>query len=59
MLRINPVTHTVTTVATGFTFPNGIVEDRQGNLYISDSFKGRDYRVTPVAYPRCGRQTRH
>jgi sugar lactone lactonase YvrE len=51
LLRIDPVTHTVTTVATGFTFPNGVVEDRQGNLYISDSFEGRVYRLTPGGVP--------
>lgn len=51
LLRIDPVTHAVTTVATGFTFPNCVVEDRQGNLYISDSFEGRVYRLTPGGVP--------
>jgi sugar lactone lactonase YvrE len=51
LLRVDPATNTVTTVATGFTFPNGVLEDRQGNLYISDSFEGRVYRVTPGGVP--------
>ena len=51
LLRIDPVTHAVTTVATGFTFPNSVVEDRQGNLYISDSLEGRVYRLAPGGLP--------
>jgi sugar lactone lactonase YvrE len=54
ILKINPRTHQVTTVADGFAFPNGIAEDRHGNLYVTDSFLGTifklakgDAKVTP------------
>jgi DNA-binding beta-propeller fold protein YncE len=32
ILKINPRTHAVATVATGLTFPNGMAEDRHGNI---------------------------
>jgi sugar lactone lactonase YvrE len=47
LLKVDPRTHTVTTVADGFAFPNAIVEDAHGNLYVSDSLQGRIYRVSP------------
>jgi sugar lactone lactonase YvrE len=45
ILKINPRTHQVTTVADGFAFPNGIAEDRHGNLYVTDSFLGTIFRL--------------
>ncbi len=54
ILKINPRTHEVTTVANGFEFPNGMAEDRRGNFYVTDSLLGtifkfseHDQRVTP------------
>jgi len=47
VLRVDPRTHSVTTIATGFSFPNALAEDRQGLLYVSDSLQGRVYRLTP------------
>jgi sugar lactone lactonase YvrE len=54
ILKINPRTHEVTTVANGFEFPNGMAEDRRGNFYVADSFLGtifkfseHDQTVTP------------
>jgi sugar lactone lactonase YvrE len=47
LLKVDPQTHTVTTVADGFAFPNAIVEDAHGNLYVSDSLQGRIYRLSP------------
>lgn len=45
LLKVDPATHTVTTVATGFAFPNGLARDEAGNLYVADSFKGTIFRV--------------
>src|SRR5438876_11190953 len=47
LLRINVQTHAVTVVATGFQAPNAIAQDRHRNLYISDSFLGAIFRVSP------------
>jgi sugar lactone lactonase YvrE len=47
LLKVDPKTHAVTTVATGFAFPNGLARDDAGNLYVSDSFKGVVFRVDP------------
>jgi sugar lactone lactonase YvrE len=46
ILKINPRTHQVTTVADGFAFPNGIAEDRRGNFYVTDSFLGTIFKLT-------------
>ena len=40
ILKIDPRTHQVRTIADGFAFPNGMAEDRRGNKYITDSFLG-------------------
>jgi sugar lactone lactonase YvrE len=45
LLKVNPSTHAVTMVATGFSFPNGLARDQAGNLYVADSFKGIIFRV--------------
>jgi len=47
LLRVDPATHAVTTVASGFAFPNGLARDHAGNLFVSDSFKGTIFRVGP------------
>jgi sugar lactone lactonase YvrE len=46
ILRINPHTHEVTTIANGFVFPNGIAEDRRGNFYVADSTLGTIFRLS-------------
>ena len=46
ILRINPRTHEVKTVASGLAFPNGMAEDRNGNIYVSDSLLGAIYRFS-------------
>jgi sugar lactone lactonase YvrE len=38
-------TGSVTTLADGFTFPNGIAEDLRGNYYIADSLQGSITRI--------------
>jgi sugar lactone lactonase YvrE len=45
LLLINPATHAIRVVATGFQAPNGLTQDRHRNLYISDSFQGVIYKV--------------
>jgi sugar lactone lactonase YvrE len=40
-------TGSVTTLADGFTFPNGIAEDPRGNYYIADSIQGSITRLAP------------
>jgi sugar lactone lactonase YvrE len=47
LLRVNPATHAVTTVATGFAAANAIARDRAGHLFVSDSFLGRINKVKP------------
>jgi sugar lactone lactonase YvrE len=46
ILRINPRTHEVKTVASGLAFPNGMAEDRHGNIYVTDSLLGSIYRLS-------------
>jgi sugar lactone lactonase YvrE len=47
LLLVNPGTHAVRVVATGFQAPNGLDQDRHHNIYISDSFLGAIWKVTP------------
>jgi sugar lactone lactonase YvrE len=47
LLRINVATHAITVVATGFQAPNAIAQDRHRNLFISDSFIGAIFKVSP------------
>jgi len=47
VLKIDPRTHQVKTVADGFAFPNGIAEDRRGNKYFTDSFLGKIFKLSP------------
>jgi len=47
LLRVNVETHAVTVLATGYSAPNGIAQDRHRNLYVSDSFLGAIFKVTP------------
>ncbi len=47
LLRINVETHHVTVLATGYSAPNAIAQDRHRNLYVSDSFLGAIFKVAP------------
>jgi sugar lactone lactonase YvrE/phage shock protein PspC (stress-responsive transcriptional regulator) len=47
LLRIDPATKAVATVAGGFALPNGVAEDNKHNIYVSDSARGTIYRVAP------------
>ena len=40
VIALNTETGEVTTIASGFIFPNGIAEDPQGFFYVADSFQG-------------------
>jgi sugar lactone lactonase YvrE len=52
-LRIDPATHTIATLATGFAAANAIAEDEEGSFFISDSFAGN---ITKVAHDGSGQQ---
>lgn len=45
VLSVNTLTGVVTTLASGFAFPNVIAKDLRGNLYVTDSFKGTITRM--------------
>jgi sugar lactone lactonase YvrE len=47
VLKVNPRTHQITTVVSGLAFPNGMAEDRHGNMYVTDSILGRIYKFDP------------
>ena len=47
VLKINPRNHQVITVASGLAFPNGMAEDRYGNIYVTDSILGAIYQLVP------------
>jgi sugar lactone lactonase YvrE len=47
LLRVDPVTEKVTTLATGFAAANAIAQDRHRNLFVSDSFAGTITKVAP------------
>ena len=57
VLLIDVETHEATTIATGFGAPNAFARDRQGNLFVSDSFAGTITKIAPdgtktvFAYP--------
>jgi len=46
LLRVDPASGNVTTLATGFAAPNAIAQDRHRNLFVSDSFAGTITRVS-------------
>jgi len=45
VLSVDTDSGSVTTIASGFSFPNGIAEDLTGNLYVTDSFQGTITRM--------------
>jgi len=52
-LRIDPATHAIATLATGFAAANAIAEARDGSFFISDSFAGT---ITKVAHDGSSQQ---
>ncbi len=47
LLLVDPGSHAVRVVASGFQAPNGLTQDRHRNIYISDSFQGVIFKVAP------------
>jgi sugar lactone lactonase YvrE len=47
LLKVDPATHAVATLATGFAAANAIAQDRHRNLFVSDSFLGTITKVAP------------
>jgi sugar lactone lactonase YvrE len=47
LLKVDPDSGKVTTLATGFQAANAIAQDRHRNLFVSDSFAGTITRVAP------------
>jgi sugar lactone lactonase YvrE len=45
VLSVDMESGVATTIASGFSFPNGIAEDLQGYLYVTDSFQGTITRM--------------
>lgn len=58
VLLVDPVTDTVTTLATGFLAPNALAKDDRGGLFVTDSFAGNVTRIngdgskTTWSYPQ-------
>lgn len=47
LLLVDPQTHATRTIATGLGGPNAIARDNQRNLFVSDSFGGRIWKIAP------------
>ncbi len=47
VVRVDLESGAVATVATGFKFPNGLVVDGEGNLFVTDLMAGTVSKVTP------------
>jgi len=47
LIRVDPQTGAFVVLAEGFGAPNAIAQDRSGTLYVSDSFAGAIYTVSP------------
>ncbi len=47
LLRVDPATHSITTLVTRFAAANGVAQDRHRNLFVSDSFEGNIVKVAP------------
>ena len=47
VLKISP-NGSMTTVASGLSVPNGLALDHSGSLYVSDSFQGKIWKVSPA-----------
>ena len=47
LIRVDPETGAFVVLAEGFGAPNAIAQDHRGTLYVSDSFAGAIYTVSP------------
>jgi len=47
LLLVDPASHARRTIASGLGGPNALAQDRHRNLYVSDSFGGRIWKITP------------
>jgi len=47
VVRVDPQSGAVATVATGFKLPNGLAIDKQGNMFVTDLLTGIVSKVTP------------
>jgi sugar lactone lactonase YvrE len=47
LLLVDPASHATRTVTTGLGGPNALAQDRHRNLYVSDSFGGRIWKIAP------------
>src|SRR5256714_2144748 len=47
LIRVDPETGAFVVLADGFGAPNAIAQDHRGTLYVSDSFAGAIYTVSP------------
>jgi sugar lactone lactonase YvrE len=47
LIRVDPATGAFVVLAGGFAAPNAIAQDHHGTLYVSDSFAGAIYTVSP------------
>ncbi|TMC45814.1 MAG: hypothetical protein E6J23_03890 [Chloroflexi bacterium] len=47
LIRVDPATGGFVVLAEGFAAPNAIAQDHHGTLYVSDSFAGAIYTVSP------------
>src|SRR5947208_15272806 len=47
LIRVDPATGAFVVLAEGFGAPNAIAQDHRGTLYVSDSFAGAIYTVSP------------
>ena len=47
LIRVDPATGAFVVLAEGFAAPNAIAQDHHGTLYVSDSFAGAIYTVSP------------
>jgi len=47
LLLVDPSTHASRTIASSLGGPNALAQDRHRNLYVSDSFGGRIWKIAP------------
>ncbi len=46
VVRVNPESGSITTIATGFKLPNGLAVDRKGDLFVTDLLAGTVSKIT-------------
>jgi sugar lactone lactonase YvrE len=48
VVSVDPKSGQVSNVAEGFVFPNGLAFDNKGNLFVTDSFLGKVFKISPA-----------